>query len=373
MIERESSAWRRCGGLAAALILAAAFAAASSALEAAWPAGSPRILARTSAGGAANTPSTAAAGAGAASAPAGAPASGTNGSPAAPAPAAAIASTVLDSSPEACLREVAAWRAERAAGLKSVNGWLTLTGLFWLEEGDNRFGSDSANRVVLPAGKAPSFAGTLVRHGQEVTVRAQPGAGLSSDGKPVAEMKLAFGTQKATVLSLGSLSFFVIDRGGRLGVRVKDSQSAALAAFHGIESYPIDASWRVVARFEPHAQPKSIPITNILGMTEDQPSPGVVTFERGGKTYRIDALSESNDGSLFLIFADQTSGSETYGAGRFLDTGAPRDGRLVVDFNEAYNPPCAFTSFATCPLPPPQNHLALAITAGEKKYAGAAH
>jgi uncharacterized protein (DUF1684 family) len=333
------AAWRRFACQAAALVLAVACAAASSPLAGALPAAAAAI------------------------------------NPGSPAAAAAASATPapLDSSPEACLREVAAWRAEREAGLKSANGWLTLAGLFWLEEGDNRFGSDPASRVALPAGKAPAFAGTLVRHGREVVVRAQPGAGLTSDGKPVTGMKLAFGVPKPTLLSLGSLTFFVVERGDRLGVRVKDSQSAALAAFHGIESYPIDPSWRLVARFEPHPQPKSIPITNILGMTDDQPSPGVVTFERAGRTYRLDALSESNDGGLFLIFADRTSGSATYGAGRFLDTAAPRDGRVVVDFNEAYNPPCAFTSFATCPLPPSQNHLALAITAGEKKYAGAGH
>jgi uncharacterized protein (DUF1684 family) len=286
---------------------------------------------------------------------------------------AADAGAPPDASSEACRRDIAHWRTERDAGLKSPNGWLTVAGLFWLEEGENRFGSDPANRVVLPAGKAPAFAGTLVRHGQEVTVRAEAGAGLTSDGKPVTEMKLAFGGPQSTVLALGPLSFFIIERGGRLGVRVKDSQSATLAAFHGVESYPVDTAWCVEARFEPHAQPKSIPITNILGMTQDLPSPGVVIFEHGGKTYRLDALSESNDGSLFLLFADRTSGSETYGAGRFLDTAAPRDGKVVVDFNEAYNPPCAFTPFATCPLPPPQNHLDLAVTAGEKKYAGAGH
>jgi uncharacterized protein (DUF1684 family) len=341
--------WRPSGNQILALMLAGACVIASSSLADAGPASLARRLARST-------------GAAAPSVAASAAAPATNASPA------------LDSSPETCRREVAAWRAEREAGLRSANGWLTLAGLFWLEEGDNRFGTDPASRVVLPAGKAPAFAGTLVRHRQEVTVRAQPGAGLTSNGNPVTEMKLTFGQAKPTVLSLGSLSFFVIERSGRLGVRVKDSQSGALAAFRGIESYPIDASWRIVARFEPRAQPKSIPITNILGMTADQPSPGVVTFERGGRTYRIDALSESKDGSLFLIFADQTSGSETYGAGRFLDTAAPRDGKVVVDFNEAYNPPCAFTAFATCPLPPPQNHLALAITAGEKKYAaGAGH
>jgi uncharacterized protein (DUF1684 family) len=274
---------------------------------------------------------------------------------------------------DAYRREIESWRAARDSGLRSPEGWLTLTGLFWLEEGDNRAGSDPHGRVVLPAGKAPAFAGTLVRHGGEVTVRAEPGSGLESGGRPVTEMSLAPDAKgKPIVLRLGSLSFFVIKRGDRVGVRVKDSQSPALAAFRGVESFPVDPSWRLVARFEPHPRPVSIPITNILGMTENEPSPGVVVFERGGKSYRLDAL-DGGDGSLELLFADATSGRETYGAGRFLDTDPPSGGKVVVDFNKAFNPPCAFTTFATCPLPPPQNRLSLAVTAGEKRYGEGHH
>jgi uncharacterized protein (DUF1684 family) len=283
-------------------------------------------------------------------------------------PAAALAAP----SPEAYRHEIDSWRATRDSNLRDPNGWLTLVGLFWLDEGDNRVGSDPRNRVALP-GKAPAFAGTLVRHGTAVTVRAEPGSGLVSDGGPVTEMSMAPDAKgKPKVLRLGSISFFVIKRGDRLGVRVKDSQSAALAAFHGVQSYPADPGWRVVARFEPHPRPTSIPITNVLGMTEQDPSPGVVVFEHGGKTYRLDAL-DNGDGSLELLFADATTGRETYGAGRFLDTDPPHDGKVVVDFNKAYNPPCAFTTFATCPLPPRQNRLAVAVTAGEKKYGEGHH
>jgi uncharacterized protein (DUF1684 family) len=281
-------------------------------------------------------------------------------------PAAAAAAGVPTS--DAYRREIDGWRATRDSGLRNPEGWLTLAGLFWLAEGDNRFGSDPHNPIALPAGKAPAFAGVLVRHGEAVTVRAAPGSGVTSEGKPVTELSLAPDAKgRPRVLRLGSLSFFAIKRGDRIGVRVKDSQSPALAAFRGVESFPADPSWRVVARFEAHARPVSIPITNVLGMTQDQPSPGVVVFERGGKTYRLDAL-DNGDGSLELIFADATSGRETYGSGRFLDTDPPRDGKVVVDFNKAYNPPCAFTAFATCPLPPRQNRLALAVTAGEKSY-----
>jgi uncharacterized protein len=279
--------------------------------------------------------------------------------------------TMAASSPAAdsYRQEIEKWRAERQAALKDPGGWLTVVGLAWLEEGENRFGSDPGNRVVLPAGTAPPVAGTLVRHGDRVTVHAQPGSGLTSGGHPVTEMSLiSVADEKPVMMQLGSVSFFLIRRGDRLGVRVKDSQSAALAAFQGVESFPVDAGWRVIARFEPHPRPKSIPITNILGMTDNEPSPGVVVFEHGGKTYRLDALPGGGDGGLFLIFGDPTNGRETYGAGRFLDTDPPQGGKVVVDFNKAYNPPCAFTAYATCPLPPRQNRLAVAVTAGEKQY-----
>jgi uncharacterized protein len=291
-------------------------------------------------------------------------ASGGRSVPAAQPPA---APTSLDAA--AYAREIAAWRTAREAELRKPDGWLTLVGLFWLEEGENHFGSDPRNRVVLPVGKAPPVAGTLVRHTEAVTVRANPGGGLESDGHPVSgEIPLASDAKgKPTVLRLGSLSFYVIKRGPKLGVRVKDSRSPVLAAFHGVDSFPADPAWRVVARFEPHARPTTIPIANVLGQIENQPSPGTVVFERAGKTLRLDAL-DGGEGSLSLIFADSTNGRETYGAGRFLDTDPPRDGKVIVDFNKAYNPPCAFTTFATCPLPPRQNRLPIAVTAGEKKY-----
>jgi uncharacterized protein (DUF1684 family) len=286
------------------------------------------------------------------------------------APHAAAADGAVPVASDAYRQELMNWRADRYAGLKNPGGWLTVVGLFWLDEGENRLGSDAANRVVLPAGKAPAVAGTLIRHGGDVTVHAEASAGVTSGGKPVTDLALAPDDQgKPVILELGGVSFFVIKRGDRVGVRVKDRDSAALTAFHGVETFPLDPSWRVVARFEPHAKPETIPVTNVLGMTDQEPSPGVVVFEHRGKTYRLDAL-KSDDGGLFLIFGDQTNGRETYGAGRFLDTQPPRDGSVVVDFNKAYNPPCAFTAFATCPLPPPHNRLALAVDAGERKYAG---
>jgi uncharacterized protein len=270
---------------------------------------------------------------------------------------------------DAYRQEIEHWKETREAGLRREDGWLTLVGLFWLDPGENRFGSGAGNRVIFPEGTAPAVAGTLVRHGKEVTVQAAPGAGLTHDGKPVDTLALKSDAEgKPTVLALGSLRFYVIQRGDKVGVRVKDTKSPALAAFHGIDRFPLRPDWRVEARFERYDPPKQIPVANILGQVADTPSPGAVVFEKDGRTYRLDALSGGDDGSLFLVFGDPTNGHETYGAGRFLDTDAPKDGRVVVDFNKAYNPPCAFTPYATCPLPPKENKLAVKVEAGERKY-----
>jgi len=172
-----------------------------------------------------------------------------------------------------------------------------------------------------------------------------------------------------TLLRRGSVSFYLIKRGERLGVRVKDSRSPALLAFHGIDSYPIQLKWRVDARFEAYPAGKTIPVPNILGSVEQEKSPGAVVFDFEGREFRIDAVTESGTEDLFLIFGDQTNGVETYGGGRFLYAApADKNGRVVLDFNKAYNPPCVFTPYATCPLPPPQNRLAIRVEAGEKKF-----
>ena len=272
--------------------------------------------------------------------------------------------------PAAYRKEIEDWRAKRIEDLKKEDGWLTLVGLYWLKPGENRFGSDPGNPVILPEGKAPAVAGTLTLEGQTVRLNVQPGVALTANGKPVTPgMELNVDASgKPTILELGSLSFYVIKRGDRLGVRIKDKTSPMLAHFKGIDEYPIRPEWRVVARFEPYKD-KKIPIANIIGQVSDEDAPGAVVFDWQGKTYRLDALGDTEQG-LFFVFGDQTNGKETYGAGRFLDTDPPKDGKVVVDFNTAYNPPCAFTAFATCPLPPAQNKMAVRVEAGEKKVAG---
>jgi uncharacterized protein (DUF1684 family) len=267
--------------------------------------------------------------------------------------------------------EVERWKAERLASLKGEDGWLSLVGLHWLKEGENKIGSDPASDVPLPAGKSPRVAGSLFLNDGKVRIEARPDSGITSEGKPVTSLELNSDADgKPTVLKLGTLTLHVIKRGERLGVRVKDSASLERTNFRGLEYFPLDERWRVEARFEPYNPPKTIPITNVLGMEEDDPSPGALVFDIDGKTYRLDALTEQGEEQFFIIVADQTSGKETYGAGRYLYAGPPdSQGRLLIDFNKAYSPPCAFTKYATCPLPPEQNRLPLRIEAGEK-FAG---
>lgn len=277
--------------------------------------------------------------------------------------------------PNAYAREIDQWRAERTATLKGDDGWLTLVGLFWLKEGDNKFGSDAANDVVLPGGKAPRFAGSIKLTGGAAHLDAKPDAGITSQGKPVASLDLKTDDPgPPTVLDLGPLSFHVIKRGDRFALRVKDKENPARAEFQGNEYFPADPKWRVEARLEPYSPPKKIKIVNVLGMEEDDPSPGAVAFELNGQSYKLDALTEQGEPRLFIIFADRTSGKETYGAGRYLYADPPdSSGRTVIDFNKSYSPPCAFTRFATCPLPPEQNRLPFRVEAGEKYTKHAEH
>jgi uncharacterized protein (DUF1684 family) len=267
--------------------------------------------------------------------------------------------------------EIEQWRAQRLANLKSEDGWLTLVGLFWLKEGANKFGSDTTNDIVIPTDKAPRFAGTLRLAAGRVKLETQPGVEITTQGKSVSELELQSDADGSpTVLNLGSLSFHIIRRGDKLGLRVKDRDNPARAGFRGLDYYPVAPNWRVVARFEPYNPPKSLPIMNVLGMEDNEVAPGAVAFDVAGQTYRLDAIAEKGESRLFIIFADRTSGHETYGAGRYLYADPPdASGRIVVDFNKAYSPPCAFTNYATCPLPPFQNRLPLSIEAGEK-FAG---
>ena len=260
------------------------------------------------------------------------------------------------------------WRAKRLKNLKSEDGWLTLVGLFWLKEGENRFGSDPSNEVVLPEGKVPARAGTLRLASGKVMLEAQPGSGITRDGQPVTTLELTSDEDgDPTVVDIGSISFHVVKRGERIGLRVKDRDNPARAEFKGTDYYPADRKWAVTARFEPYQPPKQVPIVNVLGMETEETSPGALAFEVDGHPYKLEALKEKGEEQFFIIFADQTSGKETYGAGRYLYANPPGpDGTVLLDFNKSYSPPCAFTRYATCPLPPQQNRLPLRVEAGER-------
>jgi len=272
---------------------------------------------------------------------------------------------------EAYRAEVQKWREDRETRLKADGGWLTLAGLFWLKEGPNRFGTDPAGDIVLPEGSAPAKAGVFELKGDQVTAALQPGASGRIGAKAVsgATPMRPDTSGSPDVLEMGTLSMNVIKRGERHGIRLKDKNSAVRRGFTGLKWFDIQEEYRVEARWVSHPQPKPVKVPNVLGQTESMPSPGYADFTLGGKPVRLDGvLEDPHAEQLFFILRDQTSGKETYGAGRFLYADLPKAGKVVLDFNKAYNPPCAFTPYATCPLPPPQNWMPVRVEAGELNY-----
>lgn len=250
------------------------------------------------------------------------------------------------------------WRKQRVAALTADGGWLTVTGLFWLHEGVNSFGPASCGStpcdIVLPDDPALR-EGAFDLHNGKVALRQD---GQTRELHPDA-------TAQPDVVTMGGLTMFVIRRGDKVGIRLKDNNSRLRKEFTGLHYFPVNPDYHVATRLVPDA--KQIPILNILGQVENTPSPGYVEFDLQGQKLRLTPVQEV-PGELFFIFRDLTSGRETYGSGRFLTTELGKDGAVVLDFNKAYNPPCAFTPFATCPLPPKENRLALRIEAGELKY-----
>ena len=260
------------------------------------------------------------------------------------------------------------WRQEREAKLKAEDGWLTVSGLFWLKEGENSFGTGSKQRIVLPKGSAPANVGTLELANGVVTLRVAPRVSVMVKNRPVRHFEMRFGGEKPPEpFTIGSLQLSVIKRGDRYGLRVRDKNSAARRQFKGLRWFPARESYRVTASFVPDAQPKEVIIMNVLGDELKMKSPGTLSFELNGQTYQLRPVIE-DDKKLFILFKDSTAGKTTYGAGRFLYADLPKDGKVVLDFNRAENPPCAFTLYATCPLPPKQNFLPIAIDAGEKDF-----
>jgi uncharacterized protein (DUF1684 family) len=284
---------------------------------------------------------------------------------AAPLPAKATQPPPLAVDP-AYAREIAQWRSEREAALKTDDGWLTLVGLFWLQEGTTCAGSAPACRVALAAGSAPSTLGTFTLATGTVTFAPAAGVDVRINGKPAATQALSSQPGRYDKVSTGTFTLFVIKRGPRYGIRVRDTNSQARRTFQGVEWFPVTTASRVTARFVTHAKPTTIMIANVLGDVDPWPSPGYAEFTLGGKPYRLHAVLDGPSATdLFFIFRDLTTGKETYPAGRFLYAAMPVNGEVVLDFNKAHSPPCAFTAYATCPLPPKENTLAVRVAAGE--------
>ncbi|MBN1299594.1 MAG: DUF1684 domain-containing protein [Melioribacteraceae bacterium] len=271
------------------------------------------------------------------------------------------------------INEVNDWHGNRINSLKKPDGWLSLVGLHWLKEGENRFGSDESNDILF-INKAPSFIGSFYLKDSVVTVKIKKGLDVFLDSIKIEEAVLENDiTGKPSILKYGTLSWYVIKRAGnKYGIRVKDSENDLLKSFDGIERYPVSKKWRVEAKYIPYDPPKRIIIPNVTGVPEEELSPGKILFKINGKEFSLDPTDAGK--RFFLTFADLTNGEETYGAGRFLYIDKPDTaGMVYIDFNKAYNPPCAFTKFATCPLPPKDNMLKIAVEAGEKNFGESYH
>jgi len=263
----------------------------------------------------------------------------------------------------AYLQSLEKWKAEQTDDLKA--NWLSLAGLFWLKPGANSFGSDAGNAIVFP--KGPAHAGEFDLAGQEVTLRLNPGAQATIAGEAVTTAKMAPDTSAhVTRVEMGTLRFHVIIRGQHVGIRLRDTDSAAARSFKGMTFYPIDLNYRVTATWVPSTGDRKVEIPNALGEVTSEISPGMVSFKLNGVDLTLTALGGDAKNGLFFVFTDPTAKTETYPGGRFLETEAVTGGQVVLDFNRAHNPPCAVTRYATCPLAPKENRLTEAVPAGEK-------
>jgi uncharacterized protein (DUF1684 family) len=256
------------------------------------------------------------------------------------------------------------WQSELNDNLKK--NWLTLVGLFWLKEGANRVGGDHKLEIPLPEDKAGPQIGVIEFHGNKAVFTAASGAKVTSDGKPVHTIELKSDISgKPTVLQVGDLKMLMIQRGQKYGIRVRDTNSKSVTEFKGTTFYPVNGDYIVKATFVPYDKPKKVAIPTVLGQDAEMDSAGYVEFMLNGQKQHLQALSESPE-EFFFIIKDQTAGKGTYPAGRFLYTDPPKDGKVVMDFNRAHNPPCAWTPYATCPLPPKENYMSVGVEAGEK-------
>ncbi len=263
-----------------------------------------------------------------------------------------------------------AWRKQRDDNLRKPDGWSSLVGLHWIELKAHYIGSAAGNGIQLALG--PPKMGLLQQQDGKLFFTPEKGVAMTLDGEPLdARVELHDDMSQApSVIGFdeGKGVMTVLARGGRHALRVKHADAPTRTQFTGLDYWPADPAWKFKATLVANPPGKTMPVVDIIGTVNQEKNPGAVEFQHDGKTFRIEAIDEG-DGNLFLVFADRTNGHGSYGAGRFLDAGkADANGNVVIDFNKAYNPPCAFTPFATCPLPPPENRLDLAVTAGEKQY-----
>lgn len=266
------------------------------------------------------------------------------------------------------VQEVESWKQDRVEDLKSPTGWLRLAGMFWLDEGENSFGSGENQDIQFPEGTIPENAGTLVYENGQVILKVNEDVTVTHDGEPVSEMILYDGENEDTPhVQHQDLEWFVIVRGDLVGIRLFNKENEKADRFTGFDSYPIEEEWNRKARFIPKPEGSTMPIVNVLGQQEDVASPGTLEFSIDGEIYTLDAIDSEDN--MFIIVGDQTNKTETYQAGRYIYVDFPPEGSQYtnIDFNKIYNPPCAFNTFTTCQLPPPQNQLEAAITAGEKR------
>ncbi len=285
-------------------------------------------------------------------------------------PSSAVGKTLIGGSPrEFYIASIEQWHAKRVERLQKPDGWLALIGRHPLEHGTWTVGADAGNAIRLAAGPARLGTVTYADDGK-VTFALAEGIDAAIDGTKERSAELSYKDENPTYVRAGTVNFYVMDRSGKLFLRVRDSESPRLKHFAGIESYPIDPAWRIEARWVPFDPPHVVKITNIIGLVEPATIPGKAVFEHDGKTYELIAIDEDPAEDLFFVLTDTTAGKETYESSRFLYAPRPKDGVIVLDFNKLYNPPCAFTPFATCPLPPKENVLTFPLRAGEKKYQG---
>ena len=264
-----------------------------------------------------------------------------------------------------------AWQKQRIENLTAEKGWLTLIGLHWLEVGKFTLGSGADQQIRLSAG--PEKLGTIERKASGELIFVANAPVLINGVAAKAEVALSTDKDgaKPTEVSIGTLSFLAIDRGGKIGLRVKDSEAKTRTAFMGLDYFAYQPALKIVARYEAYPKPRMLEVATIIGTVEPTPNPGRAKFSVAGKNYSFELLEGSDAAHYFTIFGDQTNGRETYGMARFLAGAVDAKNKTVtLDFNTAYNPPCAFTEYATCPMPPAGNRIAAKVTAGEKAYRG---